>query len=130
MAGPFPFRLPGLALLLGLGLVVPLPQAAADTLAQSMQRLKDFPFTANCEGNTQEMVACLWQQRNQADLRLRQRLGSDRLLEAWRRNRADVCDVAAQPMANGSIVPLVTLGCENALNATLRKQLQPPRSSQ
>ena len=50
-------------------------------------------------------------------------------LEAWRRNRADVCDVAAQPMANGSIVPLVTLGCENALNATLRKQLQPPRSS-
>ncbi len=40
-----------------------LANQAPESLGQSIQRRQEFPFPARCEGNTQEMVACLWQQR-------------------------------------------------------------------
>ena len=41
-------------------------QAADDTLCQSVQQLRRFPFRPDCDGNTQEIVACLWRQLNVA----------------------------------------------------------------
>ena len=107
--------------------LVPLPaRAASDSLRQSVQQLRQFPFRADCDGNTQEMVACLWQQRNQEDATLGPLLGSPALLEQWRASRRKVCERAAARAQGGSIHPLVWLGCENGLNAVLIRQISRP----
>jgi hypothetical protein len=126
-----------LALLaLGLGLVCPAAGAenpgspaaseVRESLSQSIQRRKDFPFTPLCDGNTQEMVACLWQRRDRGDLRLRKLLGNEQELERWRATRLAVCRGSAERGAGGSIQPLLWLGCENALNNTLIEQITSP----
>lgn len=124
--------LPGLlgALLLGSVLVSPLglaaAQAAAETLQQSERQLSQFPFRPNCAGNNQEIVACLWQRRNQADLKLKALLLSPALLEQWRSSRRQLCAKAADKAEGGSLYPLVALGCENSLNNTLIEQISRP----
>ncbi len=98
-------------------------QAADDTLPRSIQQQRQFPFRPDCDGNTQEMVACLWQRRNQADARLQRLLGGPALLELWRSSRRQVCERAANKVAGGSIQPIVWLGCENTLNTNLIQQI-------
>ena len=105
-------------------LVAPAPsQAADDTLPESIQWLRQFPFRPDCDGNTQEVVACLWQQRNQADARLQRLLGGPALLELWRSSRRQVCDRAGAKVAGGSLEPIVRLSCENTLNTNLIQQI-------
>lgn len=97
-----------------------------ESLSQSIQRRKDFPFPARCDGNTQEMVACLWQERDRGDLRLRKLLGNEQALERWRAARLTVCRRSSERGAGGSIQPLLWLGCESALNTTLIEQITSP----
>jgi hypothetical protein len=99
---------------------------APESLSQSIQRRREFPFPPRCDGNTQEMVACLWQRRNHGDLRLRRLLGNEQELERWRATRLAVCRGSAERGAGGSIQPLLWLGCENALNSTLIEQITSP----
>jgi len=99
---------------------------APESLSQSIQRRQEFPFPPRCDGNTQEMVACLWQRRNHGDLRLRKLLGNEQELERWRATRLAVCRGSAERGAGGSIQPLLWLGCENALNSTLVEQITSP----
>jgi len=101
-------------------------QAADDSLNQSVQQLRRFPFQPDCDGNTQEIVACLWRQRNQNDVTLQRQLGSSALLEQWRTSRRQVCERAAAKAEGGSIHPIVWLGCENKLNAALIKEISQP----
>jgi len=70
-------------------------KAADDSLRQSVQRLQQCPFRPDCDGNTQEMVACLWRQRNQEDATLQRLLASSALLERWRASRRQACERAA-----------------------------------
>jgi uncharacterized protein YecT (DUF1311 family) len=107
--------------------LIPLPaKAAEDTLRQSGQQLGRFPFRPNCDGNTQEIVACQWRQRNQDDASLQRLLDSSALLEQWRASRRRVCERAAAKAEGGSIHPIVWLGCENKLNAALIKEINQP----
>ena len=101
-------------------------KAAGDTLQESQRQLRQFPFAANCNGNTQEMVACLWQRRNQADQALQTMLGDAERLERWRSGRRQACEVAAEKAKGGSVHPIVWLRCENALNKELLRQLRRP----
>lgn len=101
-------------------------QAADDTLGQSQMQLRQFPFSPNCNGNTQEMVACLWQRRNQADQALQTLLGEAERLERWRSGRRQVCEMAAEKAKGGSVHPIVWLSCENALNKELLRQIRRP----
>ena len=122
----------GRSLLVGLALlnlvgVGPSPtRAAEDSLQQSRQELGQFPFQPNCGGNTREMVACLWQRRNEADSVLTGLLGSPELLEQWRASRRRVCGRASRKAEGGSFQPIVWLSCENALNQELLRQIQQP----
>ncbi|MCT0224930.1 lysozyme inhibitor LprI family protein [Synechococcus sp. CS-1328] len=97
-----------------------------ETLQQSVQRRQAFPFRPDCNGNTQEMAACLWQERDQADQRLSPLLGGSLTLERWRSTRHSVCERSAQRGQGGSILPILWLECENTLNATLLQQLTTP----
>ena len=99
---------------------------APESLSQSIQRRQAFPFPARCDGNTQEMVACLWQRRDRGDLRLRKLLGNEQVLEHWRAVRLAVCHRSSERGASGSIQPLLWLGCENNLNTTLIEQITSP----
>jgi hypothetical protein len=101
-------------------------KAADDTLQESQRQLRQFPFTPNCNGNTQEMVACLWQRRNQADQALQTVLGEAERLERWRSGRRQACEVVAEKAKGGSVYPIVWLSCENALNKELLRQLRRP----
>jgi hypothetical protein len=85
-----------------------------------------FPFRSDCNGNTQEMVACLWDRRNGADTTLLRLLGRSDLLEGWRASRRQVCGVAARKAEGGSVHPIVWLSCENGLNRELLRQIQRP----
>ncbi len=105
----------------------PTPTRAVEaTLMQSREQLRRFPFQPDCGGNTQEMVACLWQRRNQADAILAGLLGKPDLLEQWRSSRRQVCRRAAEKAIGGSIVPIVWLSCENGLNKELLRRIQQP----
>lgn len=107
--------------------LIPLPaQAADDTLRQSVQQLGRFPFRPDCDSNTQEIVACLWRQRNQDDAALQRLLSSSALLEQWRASCRQVCERAAAKAEGGSIQPIIWLGCENKLNAALIKEISQP----
>jgi len=99
---------------------------ATESLSQSIQRRREFPFPTRCDGNTQEMVACLWQRRDRGDLRLRRLLGNENTLERWRTARLAVCHRSSERGAGGSIQPLLWLGCENNLNTTLIEQITSP----
>lgn len=110
----------------GAGVAPPLAVAGEDSLRQSRERLRDFPFQPDCGGNTQEMVACLWERRNQGDAALEGLLGSPALLQPWRSSRRSVCDVAARKARGGSLHPIVWLSCENALNRELLQQIRRP----
>jgi len=59
-----------LRLLLPMVLAPVQAQAVDDSLEQSVEQLRRFPFQPECDGNTQEIVACLWRQRNQDDTTL------------------------------------------------------------
>ncbi len=98
---------------------------SSETLPQSIERRRAFPFRPNCEGNTQELVACLWQRRDQLDGRLLELLGGSRELEGWRSARHGVCRRPAERGRGGSIGPILWFSCENALNTTLLQQLTP-----
>jgi uncharacterized protein YecT (DUF1311 family) len=105
----------------------PSPAKAVEaTLKQSQELLRQFPFQPNCNGNTQEMVACLWQRRNQADQALQTMIGDAERLERWRSGRRQACEVAAEKAKGGSVHPIVWLSCENALNKELLRQLRRP----
>jgi hypothetical protein len=120
----------------GLGLVVFAGTAQAleatpakapdDTLNESRELLRQFPFTPNCDGNTQEMVACLWQRRNQQDGALMRALANSQTLEQWRSSRRKACEVAAAKAKGGSVYPIVWLSCEIALNKELLRQISRP----
>ena len=97
-----------------------------EPLAASIQRRLAFPFQPDCQGNTQEIVACLWQRRDRQDQRLATLLGSAEALEEWRAARAAVCRRSAERGSGGSIQPILGFGCENALNATLIQQTAGP----
>jgi uncharacterized protein YecT (DUF1311 family) len=125
--GSASIRLLLLAPLVMAAVLIPVPtKAADDTLPQSVQQQQRFPFRPDCGGNTQEMVACLWRQRNQADATLQRLLGSSALLEQWRASRRQVCERAAAKAEGGSIHPIIWLGCENRLNAALIKEIRQP----
>ena len=98
---------------------------SSETLAQSIERRRVFPFRPNCEGNTQELVACLWQRRDQLDGRLLELLGGSQELEGWRSARHGVCRRPAERGLGGSIRPILWFSCENALNTSLLQQLTP-----
>ncbi|WP_158217400.1 lysozyme inhibitor LprI family protein [Synechococcus sp. MW101C3] len=107
--------------------LIPLPaQAAGDTLGQSVELLQRFPFRPDCDGNTQEIVACQWRQRNQDDATLQRLLSSTALLEQWRASRRRVCELAATKAEGGSIHPIVWLSCETSVNAALIQQISQP----
>jgi len=119
----------GLAcLVMATGAVIGSPPAGAaeDTLRDSREQLRQFPFQPDCAGNTQEMVACLWKRRNQGDATLEGLLGTPALLEQWRTSRRWVCRQAAQKAEGGSLHPIVWLSCENALNRELLRQIRRP----
>lgn len=97
-----------------------------ETLPQSIERRRAFPFQANCDGNTKEMLACLWQRRDQQDQRLASLLTNAEDLELWRGVRQRLCRRAAARGAGGSIAPLLGLECELELNATLLRQISGP----
>jgi hypothetical protein len=99
---------------------------AAETLGQSREGLRQFPFQPDCGGNTQEMVACLWDRRNQGDAALAKWLGTPEILERWRSSRRQVCRQAAEKAKGGSIHPIVWLSCENGLNKELLRQIRRP----
>jgi hypothetical protein len=100
--------------------------AAEDSLGQSREGLRRFPFRPDCAGNTREMVACLWERRNQGDASLAKLLGRPELLERWRASRRLVCRQAAEKAKGGSIHPIVWLSCENGLNKELLRQIRRP----
>lgn len=102
------------------------PQPQADSLRQSQDLRRRFPFTPDCAGNTQEMVACLWERRNQEDAALESLLGGADRLEPWRASRLRVCEVAAEKAKGGSVHPIVWLSCENALNRELLRHIRRP----
>jgi hypothetical protein len=102
------------------------PQPRADSLRQSQDLLRRFPFAPNCNGNTQEMVACLWERRNREDRVLGALLGETERLEQWRASRRRVCEVVAQKGVGGSIHPILWLSCENGLNRELLRLLKQP----
>jgi hypothetical protein len=110
----------------GAGVAPPTAVAGDDSLRQSRDRLRDFPFQPDCGGNTQEMVACLWERRNQGDAALEGLLGSSTPLEPWRSSRRSVCRQAARKAQGGSLHPIVWLSCENALNRELLRQIRRP----
>lgn len=83
-------------------------QAADDSLQKSKEMRKQFPFQANCNGNTQEMVACLWERRNREDGVLGSLLG------------------VAKKGEGGSIHPILWLRCENGMNRELLRLLKQP----
>ena len=120
--------LAGLVWVLAGGLATsPAPaRAADDTLQGSLEMRKQFPFPAKCDGNTQEMVACLWERRNREDRVLGSLLGEAERLEQWRASRRRVCEVVAQKGLGGSIHPIVWLRCENELNRELLRSLKQP----
>lgn len=97
-----------------------------DSLQRSQEQIRAFPFTPNCAGNTQEMVACLWQRRNQVDATLGEVLKDTERLEQWRATRRRVCELAAAKAQGGSVHPIVWLSCENSLNKALLRQLRTP----
>jgi hypothetical protein len=101
-------------------------RAANDTLQESQDLRKQFPFQAKCDGNTQEMVACLWERRNREDQVLGTLLGEAARLEQWRASRRRVCEVGAQKGLGGSIHPILWLRCENGLNLELLRLLKQP----
>jgi hypothetical protein len=78
-------------------------QPPLETLAASIQRRLAFPFQPDCQGNTQEIVACLWQRRDRQDQRLATLLGSAEALETWRGARAAACRRSAERGSGGSI---------------------------
>jgi hypothetical protein len=126
-------RLPLLALLISLvlapalmGVASSAAHAGQDSLEQSREQRRQFPFQADCGGNTQEMVACLWERRNQGDGTLAKLLGRQEILEQWRASRRQVCRQAAEKARGGSIHPIVWLSCENGLNQELLRQLRRP----
>ncbi len=100
--------------------------AADDTLQGSLEMRRQFPFQANCDGNTQEMVACLWERRNREDRVLGSLLEEEGRLEQWRASRRKVCEVVAQKGLGGSIHPILWLDCENGLNRSLLRLLKQP----
>ena len=105
----------------------PAPTRAGEaSLRQSQEELRQFPFQPDCGGNTPEMVACLWQRRNQADATLAGLLERPELLEHWRSSRRQVCRRAAEKASGGSIQPIVWLSCENGLNKELLRQIRQP----
>jgi uncharacterized protein YecT (DUF1311 family) len=93
---------------------------------ESQGQLRHYPFAPNCAGNTREMVACLWQRRNQADNALATMLEGTERLEQWRASRRRVCEIAARKAEGGSVHPIVWLSCENALNKELLRQIRRP----
>ncbi|MFM7236600.1 MAG: lysozyme inhibitor LprI family protein [Cyanobium sp.] len=97
-----------------------------DSLQRSQEQIRSFPFTPNCAGNTQEMVACLWERRNQVDATLGEVLKDAERLEQWRTTRRGVCEIAAAKAKGGSVYPIVWLSCENTLNKALLRQLRKP----
>ena len=97
-----------------------------ETLPQSIELRRSFPFAPNCNGNTKEMLACLWRQRDRQDQRLQALLGSATELELWRGVRQRLCRRAAERGAGGSIAPLLGLECELALTTTLLDQIALP----
>jgi uncharacterized protein YecT (DUF1311 family) len=101
-------------------------QAADDSLQKSKEMRKQFPFQANCNGNTQEMVACLWERRNREDGVLGSLLGEAERLEQWRASRRKVCEVVAKKGEGGSIHPILWLRCENGMNRELLRLLKQP----
>jgi hypothetical protein len=126
-------RLPLLTLLASLALAPPLvgvasspARAVEDSLEQSREQRRQFPFQPDCGGNTREMVACLWERRNQGDAALAKLLGRPEILEPWRSSRRQVCRQAAEKARGGSIHPIVWLSCENGLNQELLRQLRRP----
>jgi hypothetical protein len=118
----------GMALaLMGWIAATPVPaRAADDTLQGSQEMRKQFPFQARCDGNSQEMVACLWERRNREDRVLGTLLGEADRLEQWRASRRKVCEVVAQKGVGGSIHPILWLTCENGLNRELLRLLKQP----
>lgn len=101
-------------------------QAGAETLRQSRDQRGHFPFRADCAGNAQEMVACLWERRNADDQDLLRLLGGPASLEPWRASRHQVCGRAAAKAQGGSVFAIVWLSCENDLNAALLRQIRKP----
>jgi uncharacterized protein YecT (DUF1311 family) len=126
MSSSLPMRLMLLPMVVATVLAPMRAQAADDNLDQSVEQLRRFPFRSDCDGNTQEIVACLWRQRNQDDATLQQLLDSSALLEQWRTSRRQVCGRAAAKAKGGSIHPLVWLSCENKLNGALIKEISQP----
>lgn len=100
--------------------------APADTLQGSLEMRQQFPFPSKCDGNTQEIVACLWERRNREDRVLGSLLGEVERLEQWRASRRRVCEVVAQKGLGGSIHPILWLRCENDLNRELLRSLKQP----
>ncbi len=94
-----------------------------ETLPESIALRRQFPFRPDCNGNTKEMLACLWRQRDRQDQRLQPLLGGPQELERWRAVRQRVCRRAAEKGSGGSIAPLLGLECELALNTSLLSQI-------
>nr|WP_254217274.1 lysozyme inhibitor LprI family protein [Synechococcus sp. CCY 9618] len=116
--------------------LLPLPALAAsppvtsappppETLQQSIERFRAFPFRPDCGGTTQEIAACLWSRRNQDDRRLLELMDVG-TLEPWRAGRRRACEWVAAKAEGGSLLPILWFECENALNQTLLRQLTVP----
>ena len=75
------------------------PAPPLETLQQSIERRKAFPFRPSCDGGTQGIAACLRRRRNQDNQRLL-KLMDAATLEPWRASRRRACEWMAS-MAEG-----------------------------
>jgi uncharacterized protein YecT (DUF1311 family) len=99
----------------------PLPQQSLD---ESIQRRKQFPFQANCAGSTREIVACLWSRIDAQDIELRRRFKDEASLEQWRQGRRSGCQLVASRVKGGSAWPIYLMSCEEELNRKLLEALK------
>lgn len=99
----------------------PQPQQSLD---ESIQRRSQFPFRANCAGNTREIVACLWSRIDGQDIELRRRFRNEASLEQWRQGRRSGCQLVAERFKGGSSWPIYLMSCEEELNGKLLEALK------
>jgi hypothetical protein len=97
-----------------------------ENLSQSIQRRKDFPFPASCDGNTQKCWPACGNGGTAATSACANCSATNRCWSIGTPASWHSAAAQASGVAGGSIQPLLWLGCENALNATMIEKITSP----